>query len=392
VALDYSNKIKVLAKLVEEYKKYSEFGKYVGSIVPRERVSKEQWKQLSEIVSPILLKQRIDTLSKLFKEYNKKPSLSLFEPNSDFPGGYTYPSYLIPSRPDNDSVYILPDSASQDFRELNAIMVTSKKYGNDLVTGKSKLELDKNNRINMVFEPAKDFDEQRTNITHHLNLATRAKQSLYLLESSDSIVSKYEDYLDDFVDFLEKNKLSIDENQKKKKEVDVELPIGQNLRTLEKTTHSYQFLTRNSGYIKPDFGLLYYHSDEGFQGFTPFAGFHFGRRRNEDVPFSQIPGFGKYISFQIGVPFFTENLIEDGRRKHLIGDTFSLYGGVGINFNHAIRITYGGILFRGIDSNSVGEGTFKIKTVQSLALSINLKLQSLFEGLYGSINSLNPTK
>lgn len=397
VALDYLNKTKVLAKLVKEFDACGEFGEHRASIVPKERVSHKQWKELSVKVSPKLLKRRIPIIKNLLNEYNEKLSLSHFFPK-DFPGAYPYPTDLIGNRLLTDSLYILPEDASQDFRELNALIVTSKKHGDDLVTGKGKLELDKSKRIDMSFKPETDLTERRKNIVHHLNIATRAKQSLYVLESSDSIITIYENYLESFVDILEENKLCIDEKVKKQNDINSQLqkeliPIGQNFTTLEKTTHSYQFLTRNSRLIKPDFGILYYRSDEGFQGVAPFAGFHFGiRSRDENIPFGQIPGWEKYLSFQIGVPFFAESLIEDGRRKHLVGDTFSLYGGVGININHAIRITYGGLFFRGIDSNKSGEGTFKIKTAPAVSVSINLKLRSLFEGLYGSINSLNPNK
>ncbi|QLG46941.1 hypothetical protein [Costertonia aggregata] len=396
VAMDYLNKVKVLAKLVEEHDSYGDFGKHYASLIPKNFTSENQWKELSEIISPILLKNRIPKIKTLLKEYNEKPSLSPFPQRISFPGSYPYPTSLIQQHLTNDSLFILPNGSSLDFRELNGILVVSKKYGNDLVTGETRIELNEKNRLNMSFEPKTNLTEQKTNILYHLNLANKAKQSLYLLEQSDSIVSKYENYFDDFIDILEENKICINEKLQKNSKIDDKLqkellPIGQNFTTLEKTTNSYNFLTRNSRIIKPDFGLLYYRSDEGFQGVAPFAGFHFGiRGRNEDVPFNEIPGWKKYLTFQVGVPFFTGSLIEEGRRKHLVGDSFSLYGGVGVNINHTIRISYGGIFFRGIDSNSSGEGTFKIKTAKAVSISINLKLQSLFEGLYGSIKSLNP--
>jgi len=397
-ALEYSDKLTVLAKLVKEYQEYEEFGEYYLSLIPPNYSAAKDESFYSEQISPTLLKSISEMVKGPLQEYNTPPNLDSFKPKKPFPGPYSYPTDLIQNNSINDSLYSLPDGASLDFRELNAILVSLKNYGDDLIKGKSKIQLDENNRLNMSFKPSTDLAEQNTNINHNLKLTNKAKQSLYLLEQSDSIMSVYEGYLNDFAKTLEKNKKSItgklEKNKKIKKNVELNYPpIGLNFTTLEKTTNSYQFLTRNSRLIKPDFGLLYYYSGEGFQGFAPFAGFHFGiRSRNEDIPFGQIPGWEKYLSFQVGVPFYTGSLLEEGRRKHLVGDSFSLYGGVGVNINHAIRITYGGILFRGIDSNSAGEGTFKIKTVQAVSVSINLKLKSLFEGLYGSINSVNPTK
>lgn len=395
VALDYSNKIEVLGELVKEFNECGTFEKRYASLIPRDYSTTELWDSVAQVVSPELLKKGIKKIDSLLKKIKEQPKLTEFESSINFPGPFKYPVNIIENRLFSDSLYLLPEGSSGDFRGLNAVLVASKNYGDNIVTGTNKIEVDADNRIKMNFEPQKGLTNQRSTITHNLQLVTKAKQTLLLLaETNIDSLESFTNYLDNLIGVLNKNRQLLDKkidtnntvNDLLSKEL---IPLGQNLSTFEKTTSSYQFLTRNSRLIKPDFGLIYYYSGDGFSGVAPFTGFHFGiRGTNEDIPFGQIRGWEKLLTFQVGVPFFTGDLTKGERRKHLVGDTFSLYGGVGLNLNHTIRFSYGALLFRGIDGNSFGERNFKIKAAHAFSFSINLKLKSLFEGLYGSIQSL----
>ena len=169
------------------------------------------------------------------------------------------------------------------------------------------------------------------------------------------------------------------------------IPYGLESTTLEKSTFLYQFLTRNSGVIKQSFGLVYYFTGKhNFAGAAPYTGVDFQLRpTNEDTKFWKTKGWKKYFSFQLGVPLFASDLTKGDQRKHLVGDAFSLYTGLGINLGHSVKIGYGAILFRSIDGNSIGENSYEINSLHSVSVGVNFKLIPLFRSIFGSDKAIN---
>lgn len=392
VTLDQANKISAFRELVKEYNGCKVLEKRKEVIIPPEYLPTELVK--TEFVVPVKsLVKDIEGISNFLKQYDSVPKLNGFANLEDFPGPFKYPISKVGRTILHDSLVIPPRDFNKDFRRINGILTGIKNYGDSIAYGSYKIELDTSDIVKTDFKPKKDLPNRLATVSHHLKLVLAAEQSFFVLaDTNTDDFENFNTYFDQLIQVLSKNRNLLEKENKelKQKLNKIKVPVGLQSKTLEKSTLSYQFFTRNSRLIKPDFGMLYYFSGNNeFSGVAPYTGFHIDiRSTNEDIPFYQIKGWEKFLTFQLGVPVLAKNLTDGERRKHLVGDAFSLYGGIGFNVSHTIRLSYGAILFRSLDGNSNGERNYKINSAHAISVGINLKLKTLFEGLYGSVQSL----
>ena len=76
----------------------------------------------------------------------------------------------------------------------------------------------------------------------------------------------------------------------------------------------------------------------------------------------------------------------------MLGDAFSLYTGLGLNMGHSVKIGYGAILFRSIDSNSMGNNSYAVDSMHTVSIGVNFRLVSLFKNIFGSDKAVNLLK
>lgn len=400
VAVDQSFKIKTLKDIIENYSKCMVLEGHVENIIPTKYLSKKQKRKINFIVPLIPVEENINKVKTLFKI---KDSLEKKEKYiSKYLKKYTPPvPNLKPFRyplfgPRKGTILKVPENFLQDYRQLNTVFTVVKSYGDKFTQGDYKISLDSSKTdIQINFKPKKDLATRLKTIDSHLVLVSNAKKSLSTLgrNVTNKSFDNYDINIDSLIDVLTVNRNKIEQLIESKKDnvkkiLKSKINVGYNANTIENSTIPYNFLTRSSRIIKPDFGMLYYFSNNGFSGFTPYTGFHVDLRpTNEDIPFWTIKGWEKFVTFQFGIPLFSESLTQENR-KHLVGNAFSLYGGVGLNIGHSVRISYGGILFRTLKENENNASSYKMTSAQTVSIGINFKLKTLFEGLYGSINSL----
>ena len=268
-----------------------------------------------------------------------------------------------------------------------------------MVSGSYKLEKSADNDYSINFNPNTSLSSRLNTITDHINIVVEAEQSLFILaESNLDKLDVFKAYFVDLKGILSQNRNIIAKKVKDNTSANnilarLEIPYGLRTKSINKSTFTYDFLTRNSGVIKQSFGFVYYFSNDGdFSGAAPYTGVDYQfRATNENTNFWKIKDWRKFFSLQLGVPFFASQLTEGDQRRHLFGDTFSLYTGIGINIGHSIKIGYGTVLFRSIDSNAmaIGDPSFEIDTVHAITLGINFRLIPLFRNIFGSNQTIN---
>ncbi|MEW2922105.1 hypothetical protein AB1A65_11590 [Muricauda sp. ANG21] len=389
VATNEVQKVSTLKELAKEYYSSNVIDDVEFFIIPK--------KYLDSKDSPRFLEPS-NRLKESF-ENNKEELTVLFDKEKteiefdSIPKSIKHPGPFLSKEDLKDSIVLLTPILEGYFK-LNGLLTAIKSNGDGIVQGSEKIDFDSIGRLNIKLIEKLDNDIRLSNLKLYQQHVKSAQQFLYLLtENADIGFKKYDDFFDEISRVAASNSSKIEERIKVKDDINkildgVDSPVGLRSNTANNSTFNYQFLARNSRLIKPDFGILYYYSN-GFSGFAPYTGVHFDiRPTNENVPFWQIKGWEKFLTFQMGVPIFAGNLVEGNRREHLVADAFSLYGGVGINISHTIRVNYGAILFRSVDGTLNGERTFKTRAANAISLGINLKLKSLFEGIYGSVKSI----
>ena len=249
-------------------------------------------------------------------------------------------------------------------------------------------------------------DAQRiANIESSLAILSAFRQSLLSVRSlypSSSFGTTYSNNLEvvkDYVNILKNNLVSLNRvalaNSQNDSEIDkclnkIDLELGWQFNRIQGGTSSYHFFTRNSYFIKPDFGVIYYSDklfkDSNLSGAAPFVGFHINfKATNEDVPFWTNFDIWRLLTLQIGVPVFAQNLSQDDSRRHLVADKFSIFTGAGINLAHTVRIHYGALWFQALQSVQGNERSFKVTSIPYIGFSIDIRLRRLFPGLSDAI-------
>ncbi|MDB5144540.1 MAG: hypothetical protein JWQ66_3253 [Mucilaginibacter sp.] len=158
--------------------------------------------------------------------------------------------------------------------------------------------------------------------------------------------------------------------------------FNQPVNNVGSNTWTYNFDTRATYMIRADFGFMAYGNpwnNPGLKGFLPYVGFHVNLRpMNTDIPFSQIPDKDilSYLSLNAGAVI--GSLAQAGERDGLVGGT-SIYTGLGVNFSHEVRLTFGGVWYRKYDPNPL----INRKTAGAtpyIGLSIDLRLKDIYNG------------
>ncbi|MCW5515285.1 hypothetical protein [Muriicola sp. Z0-33] len=390
VATNEAKKVAVLERLAKNYYSNEALDEIELFLIPKRNLP--QNKSIKFIINPRHLRKDLDNskegLTKLFKSDSEEIQYTKLPPKLKHPGPFL-PSHVIK----DSSIVINP--MVEGYLKINGLLSTLRNNGDLIIQGTYGISFDSIGRLSVnINKPTTSLSSRLNNIINTQQHISSSRQYLYFLTPEvDLNFHEYNNYFEEVNKVADQNKKKIEDKLKVRSDIDkylnnINVPVGLQTNTVQNNTFNYQFVARNSRLIKPDFGLLYYFSD-GFSGFAPYTGVHFDiRPTNEDVPFWQIKGWEKFLTVQLGVPLFAKELTKGERRKHLVGDTFSLYGGIGINLSHAIRIGYGAILFKSLDGNVNGDSTFKTNSAHTVSVGINLKLKSLFEGIYGSFKSI----
>lgn len=216
------------------------------------------------------------------------------------------------------------------------------------------------------------FDtEYDTNIFTLNMYIDKCRQNIAILENNIKLTSQYENEINTCISGLN-------------------LQVGWQYNALRGGTASYRFYTRNSLFIKPDFGVIYYGDkligSSTFSGGAPFVGFHVNfRATNENVPFWTNLKIWQFPTLQFGVPIFAQALSQDDSRKYLVADKFSLFTGIGINLAHTVRLHYGAVWFQSLQSVQGSSKNYKVASIPYIGFSIDLRLKKLFPGLSDAI-------
>ena len=339
-------------------------------------------------------KDKIDSLLRLSK-FNIT-ELQSYTGKITSPGEF---KYAVISMLHDSITKIIPEDYNNDFRRINGIISEFESFGDSLVSGSYVLEKSESNDYRVNFNPNTSLSNRLNTINDHINMVLEAEQSLFILAESDiNRLDAFKTYFSDLIRILSQNRDIMVNKVNSNTKVNtilasVDLPYGLQTKSINNSTFTHDFLTRNSGVIKQSFGLLYYFSNNGgFSGAAPYTGVDYQiRATNENTNFWKIPGLKKFFSLQLGVPVFASQLTDGDQRRHLFGDNFSLYTGIGINIGHSIKIGYGAVLFRSIDSNSIatGDPSFKIDTLHAFTLGVNFRLLPLFRNIFGSSRTIN---
>jgi len=281
----------------------------------------------------------------------------------------------------------------------------------EILDGTYKLDtLESKKRPVVVTIEAAGKDAQRiTNIQSSLAILSVFRQSLLYVRSlypASSFGTTYTNNLnviEEYMNIMKTNIVSlqnvVSNNNKTNNEIEsclnkIDLPLGWEFNRVRGGTSSYSFYTRNAFFIKPDYGVVYYSdklfSNPGFSGAAPFVGFHINfKATNENIPFWTNFDILRLPTLQIGVPVFAQNLSQDGSRRHLVADKFSIFTGIGINLGHTARLHYGALWFQALQSGQGSDLRYNVTNVHYIGFSIDIKLRKLFTGLSEAISGVN---
>ena len=149
------------------------------------------------------------------------------------------------------------------------------------------------------------------------------------------------------------------------------------------TTDVFEFRTRNTFRIVPDFGFIGVWrgtSAVAISDFTPYLGFHINLRPiNKDVPFRLVryKTILHYLSVMSGVTLTSLKI--PGQREDLFAN-FSLLTGVGFRLNNVVKMTGGTVWFKAMDPNP-GIDRKRLAFSPYAGVSLDLDLQQLFGGI-----------
>ncbi|MDB5117686.1 MAG: hypothetical protein JWQ79_3178 [Mucilaginibacter sp.] len=198
----------------------------------------------------------------------------------------------------------------------------------------------------------------------------------------DEVIAVYTDNLATLTAY--QTDIAKQEDVVKKAETSLNTAVGKlfavPINNVNSDTYTYSFDTRAGYYIKADFGFMVYGNPwnyAAFKGFLPYLGFHVNLRpMNTDIPFSQIPNknLWSYLSLNAGV--LVGSLAEQGKRDGLIGAT-SVYTGLGVNFSHEFRLTFGSVWFRQDDPNPLISKK-SVGATPYVGLSMDLRLKDIY--------------
>jgi hypothetical protein len=302
-----------------------------------------------------------------------------------------FPAFSIPSC-DTCS------SKSRSTREpsfLNGIISLLKVWRVEITRGDFKLDT---LSVAIDFKSLADEDNNTRlkNLYHNASVLNKARQSVYNYFDDIKRGSSFLFQLANAIYAIQKNidivKKSIDERDQQVKRLLTSKLIMQSDLILNKGTSNYRFVTRNSSFIIPDFGLIYagdrLFSNSSFNTVSPFLGFHVNfRSTNRNAPFWKNFNIWKIPTLQVGIPIYANGISSDGTRKQLVADKFSIFTGFGINLAHSVRITYGALFFQELSGTHGGVQTYHIQGAPCISVGIDLRLKSLFYGLSDAIDA-----
>lgn len=150
------------------------------------------------------------------------------------------------------------------------------------------------------------------------------------------------------------------------------------VETATGTSNIFSFETRSALRIIPDFGLVYYGFQDGFQGITPYLGFQVNlRSMDKNIPFQIYPNKKLLHRLTLGLGYTLISLSETGKRDDFFDGKGALMIGAGIKFNHAMKVTAGTMWFQKEDPNPIISKKTQAFTPY-LGLSIDLDVKKFF--------------
>lgn len=183
---------------------------------------------------------------------------------------------------------------------------------------------------------------------------------------------------------LKKQKTKLDENNEVANKYQSELEKYYGFRIPIKISsglsYTYNFSTRSSYLIQPDFGFIAYNDPinfKSFWGFTPILGFHVNfRPYNTEIPFAVIrnKSFVGRFSFESGLTVLS--IEEKGIREGLVGNS-GLYTGFGFIFGHGARFNIGSMWFKKVDPNPLIDHKTPA-AILYFGLSLDMRLKEIY--------------
>jgi hypothetical protein len=146
------------------------------------------------------------------------------------------------------------------------------------------------------------------------------------------------------------------------------------------TTQIYNFDTRSSFRMIPDFGLVWYGFQDGFSDVTPYFGVQFNvRQSKKNIPWRHYPNktFWHHVSFTLG--YTTKSMAAEGERDDFFNKA-SLILGAGYRLTDELRITGGALCFYGKDPNPAIDDRV-LRATPYLGLSVDLDIAKYLNDL-----------
>ncbi|WP_138476497.1 hypothetical protein [Dyadobacter bucti] len=149
---------------------------------------------------------------------------------------------------------------------------------------------------------------------------------------------------------------------------------------------NFDFKTRNSYRLVPDFGYVVYGFRPGtFFGGSPYVGVAYNLRSfDPDIPLNKIRSalaYHEYLSFNIGLAF--SSVAKTDYRDDLLGNR-NLLTGMGIRVTQGVKINLGTLWYNRLDDNPLIDRK-KVRGVFYLGFSLDFRLQELlgdFAGIF----------
>lgn len=149
---------------------------------------------------------------------------------------------------------------------------------------------------------------------------------------------------------------------------------------------NFDFKTRNSYRLVPDFGYVVYGFRPGtFFGGSPYVGVAYNLRSfDPDIPLNKIKSaltYREFLSFNIGLAF--SSVAKTDYRDDLLGSR-NLLTGVGVRVTQGVKVNLGTLWYNRLDDNPLIDRK-RIRGVFYLGFSLDFRLQELlgdFAGIF----------
>lgn len=159
------------------------------------------------------------------------------------------------------------------------------------------------------------------------------------------------------------------------------------MATIEKFgPQSFDFKTRNSYRLVPDFGYVVYGFKAGkFFGSSPYVGISLNFRSfDPDIPLNRLTNLAHWRRLSVNAGLTFNSVAKVDRRENLLG-THNLITGLAFRMNQALKFNIGGLWYNKLDDNPLIDKR-RPRPVLYAGISLDFRLQELL-GDFGAIFS-----